>query len=137
MHAKLGEILYISASTQSGSEKLRTLIRALKTFCRSIELCDDYLRGFYGLKLTTNSLKELMASSTKELQQVTRDLQAEEGYDMPSLSTVEKLNELATKKLAEIVRRGSMGENGWEGYAEAELIAARELLDRDGEKVLR
>ncbi len=24
---------------------------ALRRFCRSIELCDDYLRGYYGLSL--------------------------------------------------------------------------------------
>lgn len=23
----------------------------MRRFCRSIELCDDYLRGYYGLKL--------------------------------------------------------------------------------------
>ncbi len=26
---------------------------ALSRFCRSIELCDDYLRGYYGLKLVS------------------------------------------------------------------------------------
>jgi hypothetical protein len=39
---------------------------------------------------------------------------------------------LATKKLGEIVRRASAGETGWTGYEQAEIIAARELLDRDG-----
>lgn len=27
------------------------LAESLKRFCRSIELCDDYLRGYFGLKL--------------------------------------------------------------------------------------
>ena len=31
----------------------RRLSEALKRFCRSIELCDDYLRGYYGLKLVS------------------------------------------------------------------------------------
>ena len=29
----------------------RSLEEATRRFCRSIELCDDYLRGYYGLKL--------------------------------------------------------------------------------------
>jgi len=55
----------------------------------------------------------------------------------PKIETVKKLDELATKKLAEIVRRYSKGENGWMGYEEAEVIAARELLDREGKGVVR
>ena len=32
-------------------EQLKLLSNSLRHFCRSIELCDDYLRGYYGLKL--------------------------------------------------------------------------------------
>jgi ER membrane protein complex subunit 2 len=56
---------------------------------------------------------------------------------LPATSTVQKLHELATSKLAEIVRKGSTDEKGWDGYDEAELIAARELLDRDSQSVPR
>jgi hypothetical protein len=31
------------------------MAEALKRFSRSIELCDDYLRGYYGLKLVRQS----------------------------------------------------------------------------------
>ena len=55
----------------------------------------------------------------------------------PTLATVQKLNELATAKLAEILRRASTGEKGWDGYEQAELIAARELLDRDTQSIQR
>ena len=55
----------------------------------------------------------------------------------PSLSQVQKLNELATGKLAEIVRRSSAGEAGWDGYDQAEVIAARELLNRDTTSIQR
>lgn len=55
----------------------------------------------------------------------------------PAIKTVEKLNEAATAKLAEIVRRSKSGEKGWDGYSEAELIAAQELLNRDAQKVAR
>lgn len=38
-----------ASANDSGSEKY--LIESFRRFCRSIELCDDYLRGYYGLKL--------------------------------------------------------------------------------------
>jgi len=51
IHARLGELQYISAES-SGSE-LQKLEASVKWFCRSIELCDGYLRGLYGLKLVS------------------------------------------------------------------------------------
>jgi len=30
---------------------LKYIVEAVKRFARSIELCDDYLRGYYGLSL--------------------------------------------------------------------------------------
>lgn len=52
IHARLGEILYMAASTnESGSEKY--LAQSMRRFCRSVELCDDYLRGYYGLTLVS------------------------------------------------------------------------------------
>ena len=47
------------------------------------------------------------------------------------IATVRALNERATARLADIVLRGGSGENGVDGYNQAELIAARELLDLD------
>lgn len=44
------------AATTSGSgggSQQKYLAEALKRFARSIELCDDYLRGYYGLKLVS------------------------------------------------------------------------------------
>jgi hypothetical protein len=55
----------------------------------------------------------------------------------PDLKTVERLNETATAKLSEIVRRSVGGEAGWEGYDKAELIAAKALLNSDAEKITR
>ena len=52
MHAKLGEVLYLSAGKVEGNaDQLKALSESMRRFCRSIELCDDYLRGYYGLKL--------------------------------------------------------------------------------------
>ena len=45
-----------AAATASGADENargRYLVEALKRFSRSIELCDDYLRGYYGLRLVS------------------------------------------------------------------------------------
>ena len=48
MHARMGEVVYASAKAaasddEGGAEK--GLREAMRWFCRSVELCDDYLRG--------------------------------------------------------------------------------------------
>ena len=58
-------------------------------------------------------------------------------FTPPSTATVERLNELATEKLSEIVRRSSAGEYRWRGYEESEIAAARELLAKDSQEVVR
>ena len=79
---------------------------------------------------STNRLIPLLSSSKS---QKTSDSE----LPPPSLKTVEKLNEVATAKLSEIVRRSKSGERNWDGYSEAELIAAQELLNRDAQNVAR
>lgn len=44
----------MAAISGDGLEKL--LAESLRRFCRSVELCDDYLRGYYGLKLVCISM---------------------------------------------------------------------------------
>jgi len=48
-------MLYLAAVSSTGGEAStqRYLVEALKRYSRSIELCDDYLRGYYGLKLVS------------------------------------------------------------------------------------
>ena len=133
IHARLGEVIYLStsiAASTNPSEVARGLTEAMRRFCRSIELCNNYLRGYYGLKLTSKKLLGVLprASRSKD----TTD-SAYGDLPLPSEDTVKKLEALATEKLSEIVRKGSKSEKGWDGYEEAELIAARELLDRDGD----
>lgn len=48
--ARLGEISLMAAKTTEGSGQ-QYVIEALKRFARSVELCDDFLRGYYGLKM--------------------------------------------------------------------------------------
>jgi tetratricopeptide (TPR) repeat protein len=55
IHARLGEVLFLAGNKAEGSEQLKLLSEAMRRFCRSIELCDDYLRGYYGLKLVSLS----------------------------------------------------------------------------------
>jgi tetratricopeptide (TPR) repeat protein len=56
VHAKLGEVLYLSASKLDGEAQRKALAESTRRFCRSLELCDNYLRGFYGLKLVSRLL---------------------------------------------------------------------------------
>lgn len=54
IHARLGEVLVLSASRAESGEQVRGLGEAMRRFCRSVELCDDYLRGYYGLQLVSS-----------------------------------------------------------------------------------
>lgn len=45
----------MTAKTGDQNDSPRQLGEALKRFCRSVELCDDYLRGYYGLKTVSDS----------------------------------------------------------------------------------
>ena len=53
IHARLGELQYMAATAPGVANGLyqKYITEAIKRFSRSIELCDDYLRGYYGLKL--------------------------------------------------------------------------------------
>lgn len=55
LHARMGEVTFLSVSgLQAGSgEQLKVLSEAMRRFCRAVELCDDYLRGYYGLKVVS------------------------------------------------------------------------------------
>ncbi|RAL60982.1 hypothetical protein DID88_010078 [Monilinia fructigena] len=128
IHARLGEVLYIAAGVNDSSSD-KYLADSLRRFCRSIELCDDYLRGYYGLKLVGDdpyvvrsflthhrpAVKLLSKSPTN------RNTKSDTTLPLPDTSTIEKLNETATSKLSEIVRRSAAKEPGWEGYDEASL----------------
>lgn len=49
------------AATASGVDEnasRKYLAGSLKRFSRSIELCDDYLRGYYGLKVVSCSTRQ-------------------------------------------------------------------------------
>lgn len=56
-------------------------------------------------------------------------------FQLPARATIEKLNQVATAKLAEIVRRSGANEPQWQGYNEAEIAAARALLDKSSDVI--
>ncbi|KAL9619616.1 MAG: hypothetical protein Q9160_005803 [Pyrenula sp. 1 TL-2023] len=115
LHARLGELqLIAAASSQEGNEVIQKhFSNSIQRFCRSIELCDDYLRGYYGLILATNRLLKMGPLTKSNV----------------SLSNVENLKKRSTNKLRSILeaRTSQFGPND---LKQAELIAARELLDR-------
>ncbi|EFY97589.1 tetratricopeptide domain protein [Metarhizium robertsii] len=127
IHARLGEVSFMAATTASEGGSQKHYAEAVKRFCRSIELCDDYLRGYYGLKLVTDKLVQNTPKSKKD----------SEGFQLPDQATIEKLNEAATKKLGEIVRRNGAKDKLWQGYDAREIAAARELLDSSSARVVR
>jgi tetratricopeptide (TPR) repeat protein len=128
MHARLGEVLLMAAQNNEASAQ-KHYAEAVKRFSRSIELCDDYLRGYYGLKLATD---RLLSDSSKSKKQGDS---AE--FTLPSQATLQKLNEAATEKLSEIVRRHGSFQRLWQGYDAGEVAAARELLDKSSSQVVR
>jgi len=118
LHARLGELGYMTAlSTTDGADAAqRLLVQAIKRFGRSVELCDDYLRGYYGLKLATAYFLKTGF--------VTKNVSS----DYLSKDTVQRLHDLATIKLDQIVNKRSSPQ--LKGIDESSIIAARELLDR-------
>jgi hypothetical protein len=55
MHAKLGEIIYSTADFKSNPAELsRVMAESMRRYLRSVELCENYLKGYYGLKLVSH-----------------------------------------------------------------------------------
>lgn len=117
LHARLGELNYMaSQSTQDGvvaSQKY--LAEAVRRFARSVELCQDYLRGYYGLKLATDRLSKSVAS--KEFEEM-------------SSASLQQMNRLAVTRLKRIIQEGASSNST---VRQAEIIAAKALLDEAGD----
>lgn len=117
LHARLGELQYMAGLSASDSAEVQKhLTQAIQRFSRSIELCDDYLRGFYGLKLASDKLLQT-STSTK-------------GGSVPTIGPekVQKLNQLATSKLETLVKHRAT--NRSPSGDQSEVVAAQELLNR-------
>ncbi|PYH28325.1 uncharacterized protein BO87DRAFT_322496 [Aspergillus neoniger CBS 115656] len=123
IHAFLGEILYSGACASETTDCSQLLEVSIHHFSRSIELCTDYLRGFYGLVSATSLL-----GRNRRLMDHSRDSSPAQA----SLLTDKLLDELtlfARSRLDEIVRSRSSDHQAWKDN-QGELIAAKELLHR-------
>jgi len=123
LHARLGEVDFMSAlsNPDATEESQKLLVEAVRRFCRSVELCEDYVRGYYGLVLATDRLLQRSTSS--------KGGHKASGESAMSPEIIEELNNMARTKLAKIVKsRASVGQS--KGEVQGELIAAKELLDR-------
>lgn len=142
-HAQIATYYYLLSQSPEQTSPLPSLALALRHFSRALELNTSYLRGFYGLKIVAKALLPILSSSSTTTPSTSSSRRnktdSEDSGDLPppSLATVQKLDALATEKLAEIVRNYAAAKSGWTGYEEAEVIAARELLDREGAKIER
>ncbi|KAJ5777093.1 hypothetical protein N7520_000339 [Penicillium odoratum] len=107
IHARLGEVLYVNTPSDG-----QLASKSIQHFCRSIELCDDYLRGFYGLALASSR----MLGTNFENSVVPK-------------KTVERLQRFAFQRLRELVQSRSVDDQHW-ASSRSELIAAKALLNR-------
>ncbi|KAI1006546.1 hypothetical protein K3495_g1679 [Podosphaera aphanis] len=120
IHARLGEVLYMASQTgDTATDQL--LNGSVQRFSRSIELCNNYLRAYYGLKVVTDCI---LTRSFTGNEAVT----TESEHLSTKLKTIERLNEIATAKLSEIVRNYLGGDADWQGYDKAEITATQDLL---------
>ena len=55
MHARLAEVTHLSTVAAEGSaaQPAKGLAESMRRYCRSIELCDSFPRGYYGLALVS------------------------------------------------------------------------------------
>ncbi|KAJ5919017.1 hypothetical protein N7466_009960 [Penicillium verhagenii] len=87
--------------------------KSVQHFCRSIELCDDYLRGFYGLALASSRMLEPDFVNVVALPK----------------KTVDQLQRFSLARLQELVQSRSVDDQHW-ASSRSELIAAKALLNR-------
>ena len=134
MHARLGELLYISSEQSDNGDDvdvLKVLNNAVLRYCRSIELCDGYLRGYYGLKIVSQrgrSLYPTLLGLTLQTTDRILSISSSNTSGAIALDSIRQLNRMAVANMISITTqpRG--------GYDESEIIAAKALLDADRKK---
>ncbi|KAF1360317.1 hypothetical protein EJ07DRAFT_155295 [Lizonia empirigonia] len=121
--------LHFLCSGCSSPPSLSALNLALKHFCRSVELNENYLRGFYGLKTVAAKLISLLSDAPAPAKK-SREHDDDEDVPLPALASVQKLDKLATRKLGDMIRDFASSKGAHSGYDAAEIAAARQLLSR-------
>ncbi|GAA89590.1 hypothetical protein ASPFODRAFT_65770 [Aspergillus luchuensis CBS 106.47] len=129
IHAFLGEILYSGACASETTDCSQLLEVSIHHFSRSIELCTDYLRGFYGLVSATSLL-----GRKRRLMDHSRDSSPAQASHLTD-KLLDELTLFARSRLDEIVRSRSSDHQAWKDN-QGELIAAKELLHRLDESPL-
>jgi hypothetical protein len=120
----------------------KALTEGVRRYCRSIELCDGYLRGYYGLKIvgyhrlfyaTSGNANYEMQSTDRLLElgpkSASKSIADVDSFSRLPLTTVKALNEKSNAELDRIVRLKIAGDAQYTGYDEAEIISAKALLD--------
>lgn len=116
LHARLGEVLYISTTSADRSiSTTQTLSRSVKHFLRSLELCEDYVRGLYGLITTTT---ELIKSIQSRAAQST-------DFEVPSVKTLEELKTMAMQKAQKLIQSQQSATHQPDG-----LVSLKELVQQ-------
>ena len=118
LHARLGELECCAAAAEpeSSEARRRYLSGSIRRFARSVELCDDYVRGYYGLAMATRKMGELPQGGSKTVDS-----------DAVDPRTARELHDVAIRKLKTIVADWSKSNRP--GVNEAEIIAAKQMLD--------
>ncbi|MCJ1356398.1 MAG: hypothetical protein MMC33_006393 [Icmadophila ericetorum] len=130
IHARLGEISYLNSLSSSNSNEAaieRLLVAATRHYCRSIELCEGYLRGLYGLKLTTDRFLEVVQRDDRREGAHKANSDATGSPSLP-LQDMRMLNKKTTKILKSIVRGKEAGNFSHLGYSDSEVGAVKDLL---------
>ncbi|KAL8857046.1 MAG: hypothetical protein Q9178_006338 [Gyalolechia marmorata] len=120
IQARLGEVLYTSAPATQ--DQLGTLAESVRRFCRSIELCNGYVRGCYGLKLASDRLVEVLRDNARADSQPSNSSRNHE-LAVPSVEVLQKLSESATSVLAEVAGKASL-----DGSRSPEVAFVEDLL---------
>ncbi|KAL8807499.1 MAG: hypothetical protein Q9182_000664 [Xanthomendoza sp. 2 TL-2023] len=127
VHARLGEILYISAAATQ--DQIGPLVESVRRFCRSIELCDGYIRGYYGLKLASEKLLGLLDTGARAESQVSKGDQDNQ-LPIPSEKILQKLSESATSGLAQTARTARGNSSGHHEIAYVEDLLTASTMTR-------
>lgn len=135
----MGEIEYTSVAPGSEGTQAnqQLLMDAIRRFSRSIELCDDYLRGYYGLKKVFNNIdlaqtrSDCMRQATHRLLESLKSLpqSSSSSAHMSPTEVIKQLHDLASEKLRRIIQTRNT-QKLHSDSSQAELIAVQELLDR-------
>ncbi|KAL8759777.1 MAG: hypothetical protein Q9199_000501 [Rusavskia elegans] len=127
VQARLGEILYTSASATQ--DQLGSLAESVRRFCRSIELCNGYVRGYYGLKLASDKLTGILSNSGRADSQMSN---SSRNYELavPSVEVLQKLSESATSMLAEVARKASLNDSRSPDIAFVEDLLKASTMNR-------